>query len=410
MSDRNADQQSGAPPPSIAFVRVDPNISAEYFELEREHIFKHLWLKIGHVEEIPRPGDYVVRDIAILQTSLLVIHGPDGAIRAFHNICRHRGNRIVRTCAGSAQHFFCGFHGWTYDAQGRLTYVPQEEEFGPLNKGEDGLLQVPLDIWEGFIFINVDSAPQETLKEYLGEVGDQVHGYPFEQMELAGCWTADIASNWKIFQDAFVEGYHVGAVYRRSIPDYRKSPLTAGIRTFGRHSNLTFYLDLQHEPLPAESWALKAGAFALLQSGAADGTHGKRPTGLNRKQKPNWIFDEFLIFPNFHLFLGDGWVLCHDFWPVTVDRTDWTVRYYLPKTDNPAMKIAQEYSKVTMRDTIREDLSTIESTHAALRSGALSHMIVSSQLEGLITHHHKVVASYVDEAQGTYGKGAQYVR
>lgn len=407
MSDRNAgQQQSGAPSPGIAFVPVEPNISAEYFARERERIFKRVWLKIGRVEEIPRPGDYLVRDLAILQTSLLIVRGPDGIIRAFHNICRHRGNRIVKTCAGSARHFFCGFHGWTYDAHGRLTYVPQEEEFGGLSKDQFGLAQVPLDTWEGFIFINIDPAPKETLKEYLGEVGHLVHGYPFEQMELAGRWSADIASNWKTFQDAFVEGYHVGAVHRRSIPDYRKNPIKAGIQTFGRHSNLTFYLELQHEPLPAEAWAFRAGALAFLQSGAAKEAYWKRPAGLNREQKPNWIFDEFLIFPNFHLFLGDGWVLCHDFWPVNVDQTDWMVSYYLPRTDNPAVRIAQEYSKVTMRDTIREDLSTIESTHAAHRSGVLSHMVVSSALEGLITHHHNVVASYVEETQGEDRRGA----
>jgi phenylpropionate dioxygenase-like ring-hydroxylating dioxygenase large terminal subunit len=400
MSDRNAGQHSGAPSPGIAFVPVEPNISAEYFARERERIFKHVWLKIGRVDEIPRPGDYLVRDLAILQTSLLVVRGPDGVIRAFHNICRHRGNRIVQTCAGSARHFFCGFHGWTYDTHGRLTYVPQEEEFGGLDKDRFGLVQVPLDTWEGFIFINVDPAPRETLEEYLGEVGRLVRGYPFEQMELVGRWTAHIASNWKTFQDAFVEGYHVGTVHRRSIPDYRKNPRKAGIQTFGRHSNLTFYLDLQHEPLPAEAWAFKAGALAFLQSGTAKEAHWRRPAGLNREQKPNWIFDEFLIFPNFHLFLGDGWVLCHDFWPVSVDQTDWTVSYYLPKTDNPVVRIAQEYSKVTMRDTIREDLSTIESTHAAHRSGVLSHMVVSSALEGLITHHHDVVARYVEEHRG----------
>ena len=405
MAERNAKQKFSAQH-SIALVPVAPNISADYFERERESIFKHVWLKIGRVEEIPRPGDYFVRDIAVLRASLLVIRGADGVMRAFHNICRHRGNRVVKTCKGSAQSFFCGFHGWTYNAQGGLTYVPQEEEFGALNKDQLGLMPVSLDIWEGVIFINVDPAPKETLKEYLGEVGALVHGFPFEQMELAGCWTADIESNWKTFQDAFVEGYHVTTVHRRSIPDYRKSPVKAGTQTFGRHSNLTFYLDLHHEPLPAESWAFTAGNLAFLHGDASDEARSKRPAGVNRERKPNWIFDEFLIFPNFHLFLGDGWVLCHEFWPVSVDRTDWTVSYYLQKTNNPAVRIAQEYSKVTMRDTIREDLSTIESTHAAHRSGVLSHMVVSSALERLITHHHNVVAGYVAGVEGEYRTGA----
>ncbi len=87
--------------------------------------------------------------------------------------------------------------------------------------------------------------------------------------------------------------------------------------------------------------------------------------------------------------------MCHDFSPVSAHRTDWSVRYYLQRTENPVVRIGQEYSKVTMRDTIREDLSTIESTHAAHRSGVLSHMVLSSELEKLIAHHHRVVDEYV---------------
>ena len=80
---------------------------------------------------------------------------------------------------------------------------------------------------------------------------------------------------------------------------------------------------------------------------------------------------------------------------MSAHQTDWSVRYYLQRTDNPVVRIAQEYSKVTMRDTIHEDLSTIESTHAAHRSGVLSHMVLSSGLEKLISHHHAVVDGYV---------------
>lgn len=390
---------------SVNLIPIEPNISADYFEREREAIFKHAWLKVGRVEELPRPGDYLVRDLAILRSSFLIVRGEDGILRAFHNICRHRGNRLEKTCLGSAKSFFCGFHGWTYDTVGRLVHVPQEQDFGALSKEQLGLVPVALDVWEGFIFINVDPTPQESLRDYLGEVAARVSGFPFEQMELAGQWTADITSNWKTFQDAFVEAYHVQTVHRRSIPDYRKGPVKAGLRTLGRHGNLTFYLDLHHEPLPAEGWAFKAGALAFLHSDATTASQ-QRPPGLNPDRQANWIFDEFLIFPNFHLFLGDGWVLCHDFWPVSVDHTDWTVSYYLQKVDNPAIRIAQEYSKVTMRDTIREDLSTIESTHAAHRSGALTHMVVSSELERLVTHHHNVIATYVEGEASDNRRGA----
>jgi phenylpropionate dioxygenase-like ring-hydroxylating dioxygenase large terminal subunit len=382
----------------IELVPIEPNISPEYFERERRKIFEHIWLKVGRIEDAPRPGDYFVRDLAVLGTSVLVARGEDGKLRAFHNVCRHRGNRVVKTCKGSAKSFFCGFHGWTYDPEGRLTYVPQEESFPGLDKSQLGLPPISLDVWEGFVFIHLEPEPRQTLREHLGPIPDLVRGYPFGQMDLSGRWTADIASNWKTFQDAFVEAYHVSTVHRRSIPDYRKGPVKADMETFGPHGNLTFYLDLHHEPTPAEAFAFKAGKLAFLRGESAEVASGRRPPGVNRARRDNWIFDEFLIFPNFHLFVGDGWVLCHDFWPVSAHETDWTVSYYLQKTDNPAVRIAQEFSKVTMRDTIREDLSTIESTHAAHCSGALSHMVVSSELEGLVAHHHAVVAGYVEGA------------
>ncbi|MFT4561482.1 MAG: phenylpropionate dioxygenase-like ring-hydroxylating dioxygenase large terminal subunit [Gammaproteobacteria bacterium] len=383
-------------------IPIEPNISADYFAREKEAIFKKVWLKVGRVEEIDEPGSFMVRDFAVLSTSIIISRGNDGELRAFHNLCRHRGNRLKPVCEGRANAFTCGFHGWVYDANGKLTHIPLENDFGSLDKETLGLLPVALDTWQGFIFINLNPSPSESLETYLGQIPGLVEGYPFEQMARSGQWTADIESNWKTFQDAFVEAYHVQTVHRRSIPDYRATPVASDLETFGQHSNLTFYLDFQHTPQPAEAWAYKAGSMAFLNAGDAASEKKPLAPGLNRHAKSNWIFDEFLIFPNFHLFLGEGWMLCHDFWPVSVNQTDWSVSYFLQDVDSPILKIAQEYSKVTMRDTIREDLSTIESTHSAHRSGALEYMVVSSDLEGLVTHHHRVVDAYVNGDQAAF--------
>lgn len=376
-------------------IPVEPNISADYFAREREAIFKKVWLKVGRVEEVAEPGDFIVRDFSVLSASVIIVRGSSGELGAFHNVCRHRGNRLKPVCAGRTKTFTCGFHGWAFNINGDLAHVPLEDEFGALDKSELGLLPIAIDTWQGFIFINLDPSPSESLESYLGAIPSLVDGYPFAQMAQSGQWTADIESNWKTFQDAFVEAYHVQTVHRRSIPDYHAIPVPSDLETFGRHSNLTFYMDFQHAPEPAEAWAFKAGTMAFLQA-KDEGQHvPPAASGLNRQGKANWIFEEFLIFPNFHLFLGDGWMLCQDFWPVSVDQTDWSVGYFLQDVDSPVLKIAQEYSKVTMRDTIREDLSTIESTHASQRSGALEYMLVSSALEGLVAHHHRVVDAYV---------------
>jgi len=116
-------------------VPVEPYISAAYFEKEREAIFRRHWMNVCRIDDVPNPGDYIVKDIAILKTSLLIVHGSDGTVRAFHNVCQHRGNQLVGDhTKGCSKFFSCGFHGWVYDAEGKLVNVPDAEEFYDLSK------------------------------------------------------------------------------------------------------------------------------------------------------------------------------------------------------------------------------------------------------------------------------------
>ncbi|MBF6567772.1 MAG: aromatic ring-hydroxylating dioxygenase subunit alpha [Candidatus Binataceae bacterium] len=376
-------------------VSIEPNISSGYFEAERSRLFKHVWFQLGRVEVIPNPGDYFVRQIDVLGASVIVSRGRDGVLRAFHNICRHRGNRVVKQAAGSAKAFSCGFHGWTYNSEGALVNIPLEQEFRGCDKADLSLIPLAIEVWEGFIFVHLNIEPEESLRDYLQPVAGLLDGFPFAEMELSGWWSARLASNWKTFQDAFIEAYHVLAVHRRSIPDFRSDPIVPTAQSLGRHCKLTYYQNLHHEPKPAEAMAFELSSLAFLNAGDANELKTRRWASLNFERRDNWVFDEFVIFPNFHLFLGDGWMLCHEFWPVDVDHTDWHVKYYQQRTTSPTVRIAQEYSKVAMRDAIREDLSTIESTHAAQRSGAMPFMTLSPSLDALIIHHHGVVAEYV---------------
>ena len=98
-------------------IPIEPCISAEYFELERERIYKQTWLNVGRIEQLPRPGDYFVKDLPVCNTSVLLTRSRDGSIHAFHNMCSHRGNKIVWDHKGSCQNLTCKFHGWSYASQ-----------------------------------------------------------------------------------------------------------------------------------------------------------------------------------------------------------------------------------------------------------------------------------------------------
>ena len=114
--------------------------SPELFELERDRIFRRAWLNMGREEDLPEPGSYVVRDLAIANTSVLLVRGKDRKIRAFHNVCVHRGNRLVDDEKGLCKgRFVCRFHSWAYDTAGQLTFVSDEANFYDIDKSALGL-------------------------------------------------------------------------------------------------------------------------------------------------------------------------------------------------------------------------------------------------------------------------------
>jgi phenylpropionate dioxygenase-like ring-hydroxylating dioxygenase large terminal subunit len=163
-------------------VSYDDSISPEHYELERDAIFRRTWLNVGRVEQIPKVGSYFTRELDAARTSIVVVRGTDGEVRAFHNICRHRGNKLEwndfprEETSGTCRQFTCKYHGWRYNLDGDLTFVQQESEFFDLDKSEHGLVPVQCEVWEGFIFVNLDDENDTPVKEYLGEFGEGLAG------------------------------------------------------------------------------------------------------------------------------------------------------------------------------------------------------------------------------------------
>lgn len=382
-------------------LRLESNYSEEYFEKEREKLFRRVWLNVGREQDIPNPGDFFVKEIAVLRTSLIVVRGQDGVVRAFHNMCRHRGNQVEKRCSGTTKGFQCAFHGWTYDTEGKLAYVPEEELFPNFDKARYPLTPVATDTWEGFIFINADRNPKETLKDYLDGLDLAVGGYPFASMNRVSRWTADVKVNWKVFEDAFLEGYHVAFVHKRSLPD----ALTGADNPFchlpptrfhGRHRGNTAPANLDRKQTPAEALAFKWGASLVNQGDLMAQMMDSLPAGLNPSRIPNWAFDNFNLFPNFWIFIGMGWFFTYNFWPLEPERTLYEVNYYASQAPNASVRIGQEYARVLLRDSLREDLSTQESTQVMQRSGAMDHMPLSRQ-EYMIREHRGWIERYLND-------------
>lgn len=378
-------------------IPIEPYISRAYFEEERELIFRKVWLKVGRVEQIQNPGDYFVRDLAVCKTSILIVHGKDGIIRAFHNMCSHRGNKLVADTHGTCKGFFaCKFHGWAYGLDGSLRHIADEASFFNLNKESLGLTPIAVDTWEGFIFINMDLNPKETLREYLGEWGTDLSGYPFAELSATlFFWRTEIKANWKVVKDAFQEVWHIPTLHQNTIPTVfsdtvNKYGHALNFKLYPRHGQISLSGNRDRKPTAVESFALRHGFGRTLIKQSSRLT----AKGVNPTKDPRWATDGNALFPNCLLYLAERSYLTHTFWPLAEDLTLWEARFYYPKTKTLAQRFSQEYAKVILRDINMEDGSTLERTQMMLASGAKKEIVLQDE-ELLIRHHHQVAEAYL---------------
>ena len=179
-----------------------------FFDLEMEHIFKRHWLLVGHLGEIPEPGDYLTFDVA--GERALVIRDDDGVARAFHNVCRHRGSCLVDRPRGHCERLLvCPFHGWTYGRDGTLRGVPQRQTFPGLELIQHGLVPVELEAWHGFAFVRF-GGDGPAVAELTASLHDELAPYRLDEVQPLP-WSSQVTMevNWKLFHDVDNEGYHV---------------------------------------------------------------------------------------------------------------------------------------------------------------------------------------------------------
>lgn len=220
-------------------VPTDRYYSPDYHEREREQLWMRVWQVAGRADDIPEAGDWI--EYRLFDQSWVLVRGRDGNVRGFVNACRHRGNAFCSGKGRSAR-FTCPYHNWSYGLDGALLAVAKPDYDGPVEefvgaKDQLGLLQVPVECFAGFIFLNPDpyAAP---LAEYLGEVAALLAPYKLEEMTPIGLNRREpLDCNWKVVMDAFQEGYHIQAVHPELISAMDESKERYAF--FGDHSVAT---------------------------------------------------------------------------------------------------------------------------------------------------------------------------
>ena len=187
--------------------------SAEFLALEVDELFRREWLCIGRVEEAAAPGDYWTVDL--LGEPLLVVRAGDGRLRVFANVCRHRGMPVA-SGRGTAQHFQCPYHAWTYNLRGRLVRAPLVEGRDDFDRASCALPEIAMEVWRGFLFVNLDGQAAPLAPRLEGLV-PRVRNYHMEDMVLGHCVTETWETNWKCLTENFMEGYHLSTVHYETL-------------------------------------------------------------------------------------------------------------------------------------------------------------------------------------------------
>ncbi len=220
---------------------VEAYTSEAYARAERDKLWRKVWLQAGRVEDLPQVGSFITFEI--LDDSVLLVRTAPATIKAYHNVCAHRGRRLIdtppgaRNASGKRQQFACAFHGWRYNLDGANTHIPHQEDWqGALSEQCSGLQSVRSETWGGWLWINMD-ADCEPLRDYLAPATTMLDPFELQNMRVRWRKWGIFDCNWKVALEAFNETYHVATTH----PEFNQYGQFRGwARTHGKHSNLGY--------------------------------------------------------------------------------------------------------------------------------------------------------------------------
>ncbi len=316
-----------------------------------ERFFLDRWLPVAREEDVAGPGEFVIRNIGA--ESVVIIRGQDGKVGAFHNVCRHRGARLIEEAKGSREVVQCGYHAWTYGLDGHLVGAPYMEGIEGFKMEDYGLIPVRLESWQGFLFVNL--APgSASLRSSLGDLFDKLSRFRFGEFRRACHITYDVQANWKILAENNLECYHCPTVHPKLVQIVKwdswrgEGALCGPERLDGIYSgaSLTYREEL--------AGVTASGKREFDPSAGASDPISERLTF-------------YCIFPVLQINLSPDNLAAHYFWPDGPDRTRIEFEIYF----DPRIAADSQYVRDTLDqwDVInREDWHVSELNHKGTAS------------------------------------------
>ena len=342
----------------------------ELLDLEKQHIFKKNWLLVGHINDVPNPRDYLTFDA--VGERALIVRDNAGKIHAFHNVCRHRGAKLVDKPNGQCAHALtCPFHGWTYQLDGKLIGVPAENTFENLDKSLNGLVPLDLEIWMGFVFVRF-SPGNISLAETMRPIEKIIAPYNIHSMQpISGTRYDEILPyNWKVIHDIDNEGYHVPIGHPSLQQLYGKDYSDRIINDIP-----VSYAYLNEKP--GKLWSVKN-----YQNLLPEFDH------LPKENQKLWLYPT--IFPSMVLGLYPDSIEFYMTIPISTDKTLLRGGSYALTDNRKGMNAVRYLSRRINRITGREDESYVKWLQDGMQSSAFPEPNLSSIESGVQEFHQKL--------------------
>lgn len=406
----------------------------EFFKLENEKLWPHVWQMACRLEEIPNVGDFV--EYTILEKSVIVVNTKSG-IKAFHNTCRHRGVRLASgpgNCAKSG--FVCPFHGWRWNAEGKNTFVFSKQIFTAelLDHAEIDLKPCRVELWIGCAFINFDDdAP--SLLDSMGPIVERMNARNADKLKMDWWYATVLPTNWKLAMEAFMEGYHVmrthpqlhalstkgslsyGTDFDDFVPnrdvDARRAVNIAidslkrigeGMAGLVHQTEIDVLEKLRDMDLPEDPMAASGAMFArAMEEVTKDGLERGAPMFDVAKVMVEQPFHgvEFM-FPHFFLLPMFAAMSSYRIRPLTAETCYFEIwslvlrpegePYDTPKEATYLPHDSPDYPEIPA-----QDYSNLPLQQLGLHGGGFENMRLSKDFEGLISNYQRLIDGYLAE-------------
>lgn len=342
--------------------------SPTLLELEKEHLFKTHWQIACHISDIPDAGSFVSFDL--FKERALILRDNDMQVKAYHNICRHRGSRLVAQEQGVCPNaLICPFHGWVYNLDGTLRGAARPDSFPPLDKDEFALRTIEMEVWNGFVFVRFKPGPQPSVAELLAPFAEEIAAYRMaEHVPTDGFWTEHSPVNWKSVRDVDNEGYHV-AMAHPGLQDlygstYHDTPFVNGVsRSDGAFT-----------PTKGRRWAVRNyKKFSKAQE------------HLPEKLHKTWLY--WGLFPNAVIAATPETVLFYQEFPQTTGTSLLRGGTYRNPNEDRQQRAARYLSSRIDRETVEEDMQLTVWSNEAMASDSFEGFYLSDLEYGVRSHH-----------------------